>query len=47
MRLPEAATLQRWKLALEVLLLLVLIPLVLYTLAVDRRAAPMLAMGIR
>lgn len=45
MRWPSTEQLQRIKLTLEVLLLFLLIPLMLYTLAKDRSAAVRIGLG--
>lgn len=47
MKLPSAERLQQVKLTLEVILLLLLVPLLIYTLAHDRRAAMSLAIAAR
>jgi hypothetical protein len=47
MRWPSTEQLQRLKLSLEVLLLLLLVPLILYTLHHDHRSGLLLALQAR
>jgi hypothetical protein len=44
---PSSSSLERIKLTLEVILLLLLVPLMLYTLAHDRKGATQLGLAIR